>query len=438
MIIETISGTSLQYYLIPFDAVGNERDDPQAKTSQKILNILSNEPITDVFIFSHGWMSDVNGARQQYNKWIGAMQNNLNDIAQIKQVCPEFYPLLIGLYWPSLPWGNEELSSAVSFEPTFTSSLESLIEEYAQRIADTEISRQALKTVFHAAIEDAVPDYMPLEVSQAYEVLNRESGLGNDGEGAAPGSDRLSFDPEGIFEATKAEPVEFGQFNFSGILMPLRVLSFWKMKDRARQIGETGGFELLAKLQKATPNTVRFHLMGHSFGCIVVSAMLAGSKGHNTLVRPVNSVSLVQGALSLWSYCADITVLPGRPGYFHSVVSENKVAGPIITTQTKLDAALGKMYPLAAGIRHQIVFETVELPQFGAVGTFGACGSGLEVINMKMLSVDESYSFTAGKIYNLDSTQYICDTHDGIFVGAHNDIAKPEVAHAVWQAVLAS
>lgn len=190
MIIETISGTSLQYYLIPFDAVGNERDDPQAKTSQKILNILSNEPITDVFIFSHGWMSDVNGARQQYNKWIGAMQNNLNDIAQIKQVCPEFYPLLIGLYWPSLPWGNEELSSAVSFEPTFTSSLESLIEEYAQRIADTEISRQALKTVFHAAIEDAVPDYMPLEVSQAYEVLNRESGLGNDGEGAAPGSDR--------------------------------------------------------------------------------------------------------------------------------------------------------------------------------------------------------------------------------------------------------
>jgi hypothetical protein len=96
------------------------------------------------------------------------------------------------------------------------------------------------------------------------------------------------------------------------------------------------------------------------------------------------------------------------------------------------------MYPLAAGIRHQIVFDTIELPKFGALGTFGVRGSGLEIVNMKMLSVDKSYPFAPGKIYNLDSTQYICDTHDGIFVGAHNDIAKPEVAHAVWQAVLAS
>ncbi|BBD60739.1 hypothetical protein NIES2109_35380 [Nostoc sp. HK-01] len=438
MSIETIIETSLQYYLIPFDEQGNERNEHQGKMSQKILDILSCERITDVFIFSHGWMSDVAGARQQYNKWIGAMHNNLNDIAQIKQVCPEFHPLLIGLYWPSLPWGNEELSNSVSFDPTSTSSLESLIEQYAQRIADTEISRQALKTIFQAAMEDIAPEYMPLEVRQAYEVLNRESGLGNDGEGAAPGSDRFSFDPEGIFEATKAEPVNFGQFDLNGILMPLRVLSFWKMKDRARQIGETGGFELLTQLQKATANTVRFHLMGHSFGCIVVSAMLAGSSGHGTLIRPVNSVALIQGALSLWSYCADIPVLPGRPGYFHSIIANHKVAGPIITTQTQLDKAVGMMYPLAAGIRQQIVFDPMEFPKFGALGTFGARGPGLEIVDVKMLSVNENYQFAAGKVYNLDSTQYICDTSDGIFVGAHNDIAKPEVAHAVWQAVLAS
>ncbi|MEH2365497.1 hypothetical protein [Nostoc sp.] len=437
MPIEPVPGTSLQYYLVSFDAVGNECDEPQGKMSQKILDNLSYEPITDVFIFSHGWMSDVPGARQQYSKWIHTMYKNIDDITQIKELRAGFRPLLIGVYWPSLPWGNEELSSSISFDSASVSPLESLIEQYAQRIADTDTSRQALKTIFQAAIADIAPDYMPSEVRQAYEVLNHESGLGSDGEGAAPGSDRLSFDPEGIFEAAKAEPVDFGQFNLNGILMPLRVLSFWKMKDRARRIGETGGFELLAQLQKATANTVRFHLMGHSFGCIVVSAMLAGPRGHNTLVRPVNSVALVQGALSLWSYCADIPVLPGRPGYFHSVVADHKVVGPIITTQTELDAALGKMYPLAAGIRHQIVFETDELPKFGALGTFGVRGLGLEIVDMKMLPVDESYPFTAGKIYNLDSTQYICD-NDGIFVGAHNDIAKPEVAHAVWQAVFAS
>ncbi|WP_143874150.1 hypothetical protein [Nostoc sp. 'Peltigera malacea cyanobiont' DB3992] len=176
------------------------------------------------------------------------MHNNLTDIAQIKQLRSEFRPLLIGLYWPSLPWGNEQLSSSVSFDSTSVSSLESLIEQYAHRIADTETSRQALKTIFQAAMEDIAPDYMPLEVRQAYEVLNHESGLGNDGEGAAPGSDRLSFDPEGIFEAAKAEPVDFGQFNLNGILMPLRVLSFWKMKDRARQFSETGALRSMVKM----------------------------------------------------------------------------------------------------------------------------------------------------------------------------------------------
>ncbi|MGH1393462.1 MAG: hypothetical protein ACRAVC_05420, partial [Trichormus sp.] len=144
MPIETIPGTSLQYYLVPFDVVGNERDEPQGKMSQKILDILSCEAITDVFIFSHGWMSDVTGAKRQYSKWIGAMYSNLHDINQIKQLRPEFRPLLIGLYWPSLPWGNEELTSSVSFDSTSASSLESLIEQYAERIADTDTSRQAL------------------------------------------------------------------------------------------------------------------------------------------------------------------------------------------------------------------------------------------------------------------------------------------------------
>ncbi|MBE9001861.1 hypothetical protein IQ274_27565 [Nostoc sp. LEGE 12447] len=430
---------SLHYYLISFDSAGNEREDYPQKISKKILNILSDEPITDIFLFSHGWMGDRTSAQNQYNKWVEAMSKSIDDIEQIKQVRPEFNPLLIGIHWPSLPWGNEELgSSFISFDSTNIAPIEQLIEGYAHRIADTETSRQALKTIFQTAIADIAPEHLSLEVRQAYEVLNRESGLGSEGEGAAPGSDRFSFDPEGIFEANKAEPVSFGQFDWNGILMPLRALSFWKMKDRARQIGETGGFALLAQLQKATANTVRFHLMGHSFGCIVVSAMLAGPGGQGSLIRPVNSVALIQGALSLWSYCADIPVLPGRPGYFHSIIANRKVAGPIVTTQTQLDKAVGKMYPLAAGIRQQIVFDPMELPKFGALGTFGARGTGLEIVDMKMLALSEPYQFAAGKVYNLDSTQYICDISGGMFVGSHNDIAEPEVAHAVWQAALAT
>ncbi len=305
MPIETVPGISSQYYLIAFDAAGNERDEPEGKMSQKVLDTLSSKPITDVFLFTHGWLGDITAARNQYNKWVKAMSKNLADIEQIQKARSEFRPLLIGLHWPSLPWGNEELgkssqSFAVQeFAVHEVSPVEQLVEEYAKRIANTQTAKQALRTIFLSAMENVAPDSLPPEVREAYELLNREARLNAEGEGAAPGADHESFDPESIFQDAENNPTSYGNLDWGSMLAPLRTLSFWKMKDRARQFGESSGFQLLTKLQQATSNDVRFHLMGHSFGCIVVSATLAGLDGRGTLVRPVNSVALVQGALSL-------------------------------------------------------------------------------------------------------------------------------------------
>ena len=440
MPIEAVSGTSLKYYLVAFDAAGNERDDdPDGLVSQKILDVLSSEPITDVFLISHGWQGDVPAARRQYNKWITAMAANQADLEQIKQVRPGFRPLLIGLHWPSLPWGDEEVvGDSVSFDTTDVATVEQWVDEYAERLADTSASRQALKTIFTAAMEDMAPATLSPEVREAYEVLNRESSLGSEGEGAAPGSDREPFDPESIFQAAESADVNFGQISLSGVLAPLRTLSFWKMKDRARQIGETAGFGLLTKMQKATSEQVRFHLMGHSFGCIVVSATINGPKGQGKLVRPVDSVVLVQGALSIWSYCSDIPVAPGRAGYFYPLIADHKVAGPIVTTQSEYDTAVGKMYPIAAGLSQQVVFDPNELPKYAGLGTFGIRGPGLKLVDLKMLPLEGSYKFEPGKIYNLESSDFISDMSDGGLGGAHSDIAKPEVAHAVWSAACGS
>ncbi len=360
------------------------------------------------------------------------------DIQRMEQVRPQgFRPLLIGLHWPSKPWGDEELrSSSVSFSPTDIASVKPLIEKYAERIADTETSRQALKIIFQAAMTGTA-NTLPLEVREAYEVLNQEASLGCEGVGAKPGSDRESFDPEGIFEAAaEEERVSFGIGSSirQAVLEPLRVLSFWKMKDRARQFGESGGFQLLRKLQQAASETVRFHLMGHSFGCIVVSAMLGGPEEHDTLVRPVNSMVLIQGALSHWSYCSDIPVARGRAGYFHSIVAQDKIDGPVITTRSKFDTAVRIMYRPAARIANQIAFPVGKLPKYGALGTFGVRGSGVEIVDMEMLPVNDFYQFEPGKVYNLESSKYICK--GGGLGGAHNDIAKPEVAHAVWAAAI--
>jgi hypothetical protein len=63
MPIRKLSASDQEYYLISFDAEGNERtDDPDGMMSQRIIDVLANEPITDVFLISHGWLGDVNSA----------------------------------------------------------------------------------------------------------------------------------------------------------------------------------------------------------------------------------------------------------------------------------------------------------------------------------------------------------------------------------------
>jgi hypothetical protein len=273
--------------------------------------------------------------------------------------------------------------------------------------------------------------------------LNQEADLGSEGEGAAPGSDWEGFDPEAIYEASKDEPVSFSTDSSSvwdKVLDPLRVLSYWKMKERARKIGENSGFNLLKTLQENAPETVRFHLMGHSFGCVVVSSMLNGPQGKGTLVRPVDSLALVQGAVSLWCYCSKISYERDRPGYFNTIIAQGKVAGPIVTTHSQFDYAVGRMYPLAGKTAFSSVdFAPGQLPKYGGIGSFGLGGDDLAAENTNMLSPEASYDFKPGKIYNLESSKFICDVNQGgPTMGAHCDIAKPEVAHAVWSAAYAS
>ena len=52
------------------------------------------EPITDVFIFSHGWLGDLPSARGQYHNWIAAMAARVDDIERMRRDRPAFKPLL--------------------------------------------------------------------------------------------------------------------------------------------------------------------------------------------------------------------------------------------------------------------------------------------------------------------------------------------------------
>lgn len=448
MPVQHVPGRDALYHLVSYDKNGRERrDDPDGIMSQRATAAIRNDAVTDVFVMSHGWKGDIPAAIEQYDRWITAMLDCAADREEIRALRPGFKALLVGFHWPSLPWGDEELGGDGSFSIAegdaggagVIPGLEDLVEVYADRIADTPRARAALRTIFqHAMVVPPVVPTLPPEMAEAYSVLDEESGMGSDGPGAEPGNDREPFDPNAAYARavadTDVQGVSFGGFGLSSVLSPLRQLSFWRMKDRARRIGDTAGFSLLEAMMQAVPDgrAVRFHLMGHSFGCIVVTAMVNGPRGAGVLPRTVSSMTLVQGATSLWGFCNRIPEV-GTAGYFWPVIDGKKVSGPILTTASEHDTAVGRLYPLAAGIARQTSFAPGEFPKYGGIGAHGIQGPGVTITDLFIESATYTYGFQKDHVYNLQCSSVI--NEGGGASGAHSDIAKPQVAHAMWEAV---
>lgn len=438
MPIETIPGTDIRYYLVSLDEEGDERTGADGAMSQRIAEALRSGDFTDVFVFIHGWKGDVPAAKQQYGAWMSQLMGQSGDLARAREARPGFKPLLVGLHWPSLPFGDESLGQGVSFGlGGAPADLDIAVAAAAAQIADTPAAHAALRTIFEAAEQIAfVPTSLPDDVAEAYRILDRESGLGADGEAGDPGADREAFDAQGAYARGRRDPASFGGGGArKALLSPLVQLSFWKMKARARRVGENGGFALLSAMMQASAGRgVRIHLMGHSFGCIAASASACGPAA-SALPRAVNSLVLVQGALSLWSCCDR---LPGsdKAGYFRRLASADVVSGPIVTTRSEHDMAVGSLYPVAAGVARQVEFALGALPKYGGVGTFGLRGGGLAIEDLDARDADFDYGFGPGRIYNVDCKHVIRE--GGPPSGAHSDIARPEVAHLVWSAALAA
>ena len=431
MPFKPIPGTDEQYGLLSFDASGNERtDDGPGLFSQVLLDQAIKEQPTNIFFFSHGWKGDMPAAIDQYNRWIGAMAKLQADRDLMG---PGFKPMWIGLHWPSLPYG-EETAAGASFGDLDHGSVKKLVDAAVAHFGGSEALRAPLEIIFQLSVDDAGAIDVPPHVNQAYHQLAGAIGFkAGAGAGAAPDEEGLPLDPQGALEASSAT-AQFGLGSSirNGILGGIQQLSFWTMKSRARTVGENGMNRFIAALMTST--NAKIHLMGHSFGCIVTSSILGGKNGRTPLPRPVNSVALIQGAFSLWSY-ADAGHVPDSagPGYFNNVIPSQSVSGPFITTQSSFDSAVGIFYPAAVFLDKDASFG-VTFPKSGAIGAFGI--QGTSAVNGKMLDETGSYAFEGGKIYNLLSDAFI-KKMDGSS-GAHSDIDGPQVAHAIWQAALAS
>jgi hypothetical protein len=465
MPLRHIDEANLDYYLVLFDSDGNERREQDGSLLSETLSEAVRDGVTDVFLSSHGWKGDIPAAISQYNSWIGAMAAQAADRDRARGLDPDFKALIVGVHWPSLPWGNEDTGAALlgddetgEFADEQQMDADELVQRYAERIADTPAARTALATILAAADDDRVEAQLedgtlPDHLERAYQTLFEQAGLGLGGATAAPGSDQQAFTPTRIISewaTPTGEPAHSGAGGpgllgngvrhavRDALLMPVRQLSFWAMKHRACHVGETGVHSLLIQLQNNAPQA-RFHLMGHSFGCIVVSAAISGPLDQGTvtsrLPRPAHSLFLVQGALSLWSFAKSIPFPPNLPGYFRPIdVAPELVSGPIVTTRSAFDHAVGTFFPLGARLGDDLLLDD-ELPEFGGVGAFGLQGTAPGTTHdAAVLDVDADYGFEAGHIYNIDASTVI--SHGSWPSGAHSDIAHPQIAHLFWQAAL--
>ncbi len=253
----------------------------------------------------------------------------------------------------------------------------------------------ALRKILTAA-QAPPPEELPKELSLAFKELQTEVEPRTSGTKPPAEEQGSPFNPDELYKEIQARnhgPRVQAADNLSWWQRMLGYQSFWHMKQRALLFGETGADQLLESMQQTTKGRdVRFHMMGHSFGCIVVSGCVKGPDTGISTSKPVDSLCLVQGALSLWSYCEDIDAdvssntdhRRGPPGHFYPLVARRLVNGPIITTQSEHDSAVCGIYPWAAWWGRQRLYATEgkSLPPFGAVGEYGLRGPGCQCTDL--------------------------------------------------------
>ncbi|MGH3830615.1 MAG: hypothetical protein ACRDRS_09240 [Pseudonocardiaceae bacterium] len=413
-----------RYTLIAFDRHGVLRDDLGAV--DRLIEALGREPVTDVFVFSHGWLNNRDQANAHYQNVIRAVAKQYSARrTEIEDRRPGFRPLLVGLHWPSTPWTGLDTLYSLEEEVAF----------YTSVIGDGS-AEDELRPLLEQARTEPDPDRLPGPTAARLLHLDQMSGLRTAEVGAAPGDDREVFEPQRIFRDFKDNRSGIvGSRAFRSVLSPLWVTSFWVMKRRALDVGRTGVHHLLRRLQAPDQTQrVRFHLIGHSFGGIVCCGALQGPRGEEPPLRPVHSLTLLQGALSLWSF-AEVIPDTERSGYFRHILRGSRVAGPIVTTQSDHDRALGWFYRMAAPLSRDPRLAPGDTPRYGAVGSYGLAGlsDGLTVWD-ELGRARWPYRLEPGRCYNIDCTSVI-NGHRLSLQGSHSDLEKAELADLLWAAV---
>lgn len=454
--------TGFEYYVLNYDAHGHERIEGTSLLRDEVFRTLDAQKFTDIFIISHGWLGEARGCEKQYNEWLHAFKNYATGQKR------KFHPLVLALHWPSKPLGQDEFKG---FDLASEAALHSKSAQFRQLDAEVFGSKDAADLISGLARIAASQDATTLDPAMVFDetaIAANSAGQPNSAFASLVGrklrelieaarlhihSLRADVDiARTLWQAAWLDAVECKRTDIrsfitasnveiegflknrdiaSGpeiIFKALELFSFFRMKDLAHTVGQNEPAKLLRDLQSYSVAGSKIHLLGHSFGCIVVSSMISAAKVN------VNSLTLLQGALSIWDYAESIPNMPDARGRFHDIIANEYVKGPIVASQSWTDYAVRDRYKTATSALDAVRYDTGVPPlDFAAVGAFGIRGNGILLKDIRMKDANTAYNLEEGIVYNVDGTKYI--TGGNCWTGSHSNIAVPEVAHLLANAV---
>jgi hypothetical protein len=424
----------LPYWEIAFDEQGR----PNAADADALTAGLPAQAVTDLMMFAHGWNNDRGQATTLYRRFF----------EQVPGLLPGAAPPglgFAGVIWPSKRWADESIpggggggaaglngAGPAPSDKALVADLADVFTAPEQRAALDELGE---------LLATRPDDPAALERFQALMAeLSRERDVRPAGEDEGETA-LLTDEPQAVFgRFAQAVPAPAGAAGeggaaglgsafsrlWNGAKEALRQLTYFEMKKRAGVVGQQGLGPLVGRLAATAPD-LRVHLIGHSFGARLVSFGLAGLPDPGAGSSPVKSLLLIQGAFSHFAFADALPDDRRRGGALKGMV--RRVDGPLATTFSVHDLAVGKLYPLASLSSHDDAAGVADaLYRWGGMGHDGA--QVVPATKVPLGSAGQPYQLQPGRFTNFDGDAVI--TVGDPPSGAHSDIFHPEV---VWAAI---
>jgi len=442
---------NMTFFDLEFTRTGRPYD---AAQTQRILHEVPD--LTDLIVISHGWSNDKAEAKSLYDKFFESMHSVIESkivsglgTRKLGAVC---------IYWPSKRYADDDLipgdGAASALQPN-TDALMRLLERMKEdppRLPDSaspsppamdEDSIAAMRRVHLDEARRLVPELEHnAEARRNFLFLLRaivDPSDANYDDGSVGFFER---DAEELFQNLK-KPVNAPLGASAGGATTARTegaaglvdliegmtaaarrlvnyTTYYDMKQRAGVVGRAGLAQMLLRIRDRKPD-LRLHLVGHSFGGLLVTAA-AHALPQNT---PDVTLSLLQAA---YSHNGLARNYDGKQhdGAFRKLLAVRSASGPIIITHTKNDRAVGIAYPLASRFsRDEAAALGDENDPYGGMGRNGARHTP-EASTGTLEAVGYPYVFATAKVYNLRADR---------FITGHGDVTGVQVAYAVLYAM---